>query len=643
MNKKKLLILTFIIYTLGISAFFINEIIRSRQIIFSNVDAKLRSSTISLNYIVPERIHYLAQTGGTLNPEADRYNTVELSRYARDLGITYLYSFVLINDKVYFTASSANNKEISTGAVYSFMTEYDEASKELKDLFKKPNSELVEVTKDRWGYFRSILKSHIGYNGQIYVTGADMEVGIIKKLYLFSLTKSILLAISLLIIIVPIISQYEKINRLQLNNRISQKKLMRMEFDETTGLPYIEKLWVEKSCLANPVIFIIGINNLKTLSTHYGNEVVEIILKYLSEIISNIFLKSPNLKVYKLGLDEFVILMNEEKNLEELYVLGEHIFNVIYNRPFVFKGEKIIINPIIASSCPNGEILDLKSAFLQSRIALNYAYEKKLRVFIFNPSTSNELASVENEIFWTQKLWEAINENRIQPFFQGILNIKTGKIEKYEALMRLYEKNGKILSPYSFINISHKTGLYFKLSENMLRNSFNFFEDKNVEFSVNISAKDISDENTKKMLIKKVQNFPKPELIVFEIIESEGIDDFEEIINFIKIIRAFGCKIALDDFGSGYSNFERISKLPLDYIKIDGSLIKNLDTNKHNELLVQMIVKFSKKLNIKTIAEFVHSENIYKKIKEMGIDYAQGYYISEPLPELLPDTYSIEE
>ena len=136
----------------------------------------------------------------------------------------------------------------------------------------------------------------------------------------------------------------------------------------------------------------------------------------------------------------------------------------------------------------------------------------------------------------------------------------------------------------------------------MINNTFEFFKDKKVEFSINLSAKDITDENIRRVILKKVIGFPNPNYIIFEIIESEGIDDYEELVNFIKNIRGLGCKIAIDDFGSGYSNFDRISKLPLDFLKIDGSLIKNLTTNKSNEILVHMIVKTAKRLEIKPVS-----------------------------------------
>lgn len=643
MNKKKLLVMSIFIYLIGIFAFFVNELKSSRDIILKDVDSKLRSATISLNYIIPERIHYLAQNHEIISPTVDRYNTLELSKYAKELGVKYLYSYIMIDGKVYYTSSSASDEEISKGDVYAYMLYYSEATEELKELFKKPNSELIEESSDRWGNFRSILKSYEGYKGQIYVTGADVQIKDIRKSYIFSSFKSVFLAISLLLVFIPIIIQYERINRLKIDNSINEEKLKKMEFDENTGLSFAEKLWIDKLDYENPNIFIVGINNLRAINTHYGQELVEKILKHLSILLSNMSIINSNYRVYKLGVEEFVIVINEKNSYEDLNLLSENIFEEIYNKPFIYNDLKIIINPIVASCVSSDENKnDMKNIFLRSRLALNYAYENNLRFYVSNTQDNKELATIENEIFWTGKLWDAINEDRIKPFFQGILNVQTGKIEKYESLMRIYENDGKILSPFAFLGISHKTGLYFKLSENMIKNSFKFFNDKSVEFSINISPKDISDENTKKTIITKVKSFPKPELIIFEIIESEGIDNFDEIKSFIETVKKMGCKIALDDFGSGYSNFERISKLPLDYIKIDGSLIKTIDTNRNNEILVQMIVKISKKMNIKTVAEFVHSESVYKKIKELGIDYAQGYYISEPLPNLVNENYSIE-
>jgi EAL domain-containing protein (putative c-di-GMP-specific phosphodiesterase class I) len=120
--------------------------------------------------------------------------------------------------------------------------------------------------------------------------------------------------------------------------------------------------------------------------------------------------------------------------------------------------------------------------------------------------------------------------------------------------------------------------------------------------------------------------------VVFEIVESESIDgNYETVLEFVRKVKDYGCKIAIDDFGSGYSDFEYLIKLKADFIKIDGSLIKEINTKKEAFIVVQVIVSFAKQMGIKTIAEFVEDDTILKTLEELGIDYSQGYYFAPPM------------
>lgn len=113
--------------------------------------------------------------------------------------------------------------------------------------------------------------------------------------------------------------------------------------------------------------------------------------------------------------------------------------------------------------------------------------------------------------------------------------------------------------------------------------------------------------------------------------ESEEIENYSQVEEFINTVKSYGCKVAIDDFGSGYSNFNRILNLNIDYLKIDASIIKNILNDKTSETIVKFIIDLTRDMNIKTIAEFVHSKEIFEKVKELGIDYSQGFYISEPI------------
>jgi len=172
----------------------------------------------------------------------------------------------------------------------------------------------------------------------------------------------------------------------------------------------------------------------------------------------------------------------------------------------------------------------------------------------------------------------------------------------------------------------------------MIEKSFSFFTNRNDDFSINLSIDDILNEATHRFIFDALERFDVADRVIFEILESEGIENFETMHRFIASVKLLGCRIAIDDFGTGYSNFVYMLELNVDYIKIDGTLIKNIDTDQSSLIIVEAIVAFTKKLGIETIAEFVHSKEVYDKVVSLGIDYCQGYYLDEPksLSELIP-------
>lgn len=175
-----------------------------------------------------------------------------------------------------------------------------------------------------------------------------------------------------------------------------------------------------------------------------------------------------------------------------------------------------------------------------------------------------------------------------------------------------------------------KTKLYSHITQEVIHQACNTFKDREEAFSINLSIDDIKDSNTVQEIIKTIIKTNTASRIIFEILESEGIENYEEVVNFITQIKALGAKIAIDDFGTGYSNFEHILKLNVDYIKIDGSLIKGIQQDKKHKIIVETIVDFAKKVGSKTIAEFVSDEEIFKNIKEIGVDFSQGYFTGKP-------------
>ncbi len=164
----------------------------------------------------------------------------------------------------------------------------------------------------------------------------------------------------------------------------------------------------------------------------------------------------------------------------------------------------------------------------------------------------------------------------------------------------------------------------------MIDKALHYFKDGDESFCINLSFDDMKSQRTRVFLEEKLSHFPNPSRITFEIVESQAFDNMTLLSEFIEFIRSYGCLIAIDDFGSGYSNFNQILSLSPDILKIDGSLIKDIDSNAKHQAIVENIQSLAHKLGILTVAEFVHSETIMERIQEMGIDYAQGFYLGMP-------------
>ena len=227
-------------------------------------------------------------------------------------------------------------------------------------------------------------------------------------------------------------------------------------------------------------------------------------------------------------------------------------------------------------------------------------------------------------------LKEAIASYNIISHFQPIIDNKTKKIVKFESLVRLIDKDKNIISPYHFLDIAKEGKYYHEITSIVLRNSFRALFHTNIEISINLSALDMEDNRTRKDFFLLLNRYKtESHRITIELVEDAEVRNEENTQIFINEVKKYGVKIALDDFGKGLSNFSRIQSYKPDYIKIDGSLIRNIEKEQFSKDLVETIVFFAKKQNIETIAEFVSNENIYEIVKDLGVDYSQGHYFSQ--------------
>ncbi|MBW6488339.1 MAG: EAL domain-containing protein [Sulfurimonas sp.] len=406
--------------------------------------------------------------------------------------------------------------------------------------------------------------------------------------------------------------------------KIMQHKKELEEFaktDSLTGHGNRFQLNCDIENLLNPSIAVFNIDNFRQINDFYGHQFGDLVIISIANKIYNLISKENNLSFYRLQGDEFVILATNTPK-EEFISKSRTILNIITEK-FSLNNEEILL------SCSCGISFEYMEHLLSSaNMALNVAKKSNVDFLVYDESLSLN-SKYENNITWTRKLSNALKTDNIVAYYQPIVNNSDISNKKYECLVRMID-DGKVISPFFFLDIAKQTRQYFDITKTVIYQAFEMFKDKNIEFSINLSINDILEANISDYILMMLEKYDIGSKVVFEIVESEYIENVDGVLNFIAAVKKYECKIAIDDFGTGYSNFEYLIKLKADYLKIDGSLIKNMDSDQNAFLVVSTIVDFSKKLGMKTIAEFVESEAIFKIVKDLGIDYSQGYYFSAP-------------
>ncbi|NOX15432.1 MAG: EAL domain-containing protein [Epsilonproteobacteria bacterium] len=416
------------------------------------------------------------------------------------------------------------------------------------------------------------------------------------------------------------------ITELMISKRVIKDNIY---LDSLTKLPNRIQLIKDKlkfSLKSELTLIILNIDSFQAINTIYGNGFGDEVLKIFSNWLKN-NLPDQNTNLYKFESDVYAMLVPSKY---DKYDLNNYLKNL--NLKISKEGlqcREIDINLAFTIGIAQGR----KNLLKLASIAYKEAKKKQENYIIHDPNNNKEEEYIRNTNM-ISVLKKAIQDDSMIPYFQPIMEISTKKINKYETLMRIKKGDNDVFLPCEFLDIAKHSKLYSTLSRSIIKKAFETFKLTSSEFAVNLSFLDISNKTTNKFIFDILSEYDIGSWVVFEILESEGINNYDMVLKFVETVKSFGAKIAIDDFGSGYSNFERILKLQPDYIKIDGSLIKNIDKNDDMKILTQTIVDFANKLNIKTIAEYVHSKEVLDTITKMGIDFAQGYYISKPLPKL---------
>lgn len=389
-----------------------------------------------------------------------------------------------------------------------------------------------------------------------------------------------------------------------------------------------------------PVMILINIDDFYTYNELYGLENGDKILSHFAHNLET-FNKESDYQIFRLSGNEFVFYekvtaIDPDKYTEDI----ESLFDFIEKNPIKLAEieELITLNMTIGISFNNDNL------YGKADMALHEARKRGRRYLGFS-ADADRRKELKHNLYWREEIAKALTGNHIHTYYQPIVDVNEN-ILRYEALMRMkqVQEDGEIalVSPANFIDFSKISKQYIQLTKIVIEESFASMLQYNVDISINITFHDIENHEINKLLRKNISQhklanrtkFDISSQVIFELLEHSNSEDYERFISFIDEFKALGVLITIDNFGMGFANMSKIAAMAPNYVKIDSILMKNINTDKHSLSLVKAIVKFTKELGIKTIAEHVTSKEIFEISKAIGIDEFQGYYFSEPLESI---------
>jgi diguanylate cyclase (GGDEF)-like protein len=421
--------------------------------------------------------------------------------------------------------------------------------------------------------------------------------------------------------------------------RIEAQLSFSANHDDLTGLPN-RRLFEERlaraldGAEAGHALMFIDLDQFKAVNDNGGHAAGDELLRRVSRDLGNAIRGTDLLA--RLGGDEFGIVL-PKCSPEDALRIALRLREITEAIDFVWNGHRYSISASIGMVHLGGTSYTLQEALRAADIACYMAKEKgRNRVHVYETNDAAQTQFTAN-LNWVQRLHRALEDDRFQLFSQSIAAVGgNGEAQEHcEILLRL-EEDGKLLAPGAFIPAAERFGLMPAIDRWVVRHSLDTIGRHGAvagTYSINLSGLTLKDDTFLPFLREALRRSRVPaDVLCFEITETSAIENLDEAIAFMNAMRAMGCRFALDDFGVGMSSLTYLKRLPVEYVKIDGSFVRDMLTDKADWTTVEMINQISHLAGRRTIAEFVENKEILAALEKIGVDYAQGYAIARPVP-----------
>jgi|GEM_PF-5544692 len=622
-EERKLFIILSLFYAITVvmlSCFFYS---RSAEINMHKNDIKLINAAFSLESTVGEDFHNIYSR--IKAPSALEYKRAvhKLNSRVKEKDVLYIYSMAMIGEKIYFIVSNETEDDIRRKTYSVFYNHYPDPPEKILEAFRSKKT-VFSTYSNKWGSFRSVFIPRKNSAGKTYISAADIKLNDLNTLLRYSFLKSIGIGTIFLLPVFIGLWYHRKITKER-----ECSLLHELYHDPLTGLYNRQRLLSQMSINRDRHLsgIMLDINSFTQINSMYGQNTGDKLLIEICSVIKPLLKK--DMDFYKLNADEFLIT-TDILSKKKIISFTELILNEISQSSYFIDGSDLFIN-MRAGIAVN--FSSLSNLVASANISRNLAKEE-VRGYHIQQESTRLTKSYKKNFSILKEIREAIDDERIIPFYQPIVNTSSEKVERYEALIRMKRKNGDIVLPNEFLSIAKTAKLYPRLTKIMITKICETFSSRKGKVSINFSTSELLNDSVVKHLLCSIKEYRMAGKLIVEIVESESITKKRLVTKIISLLKSNGVEVAIDDFGSGYSNFNYLLELQADYIKIDGSLIEDIDNSRESRIIVKSIVSFAHKLNMKIIAEFVSNRKIFSIMKEMNIDYSQGFYLGVPSESL---------
>jgi diguanylate cyclase (GGDEF)-like protein/PAS domain S-box-containing protein len=382
-------------------------------------------------------------------------------------------------------------------------------------------------------------------------------------------------------------------------------------------------------------VLLLDLDQFKYVNDTSGHRAGDVVLAAVSEGLSGM-VRSADV-VARLGGDEFAILLREADDrgaIETARKIHAHLGELA-----ISDGErrhKVSASVGIARFPEHGA--DVHGLLASAEIAMYEAKESGRGGWHAFSETDATRARMQHHLYWKGRIEEALAADGFVLVYQPILDLQTNRVTHYEALLRMREGDGGLVSPDAFIKAAEHAGLIHAIDHLVLEKGIGQAgvfarAGHDVRLSINLSAHAFEDPELLPLLRDALREYEvDPGRLIFEITETAVVGDLPAARELMRAIRDLGCRFALDDFGVGFSSFYYLKHFPVDYVKIDGSFIRQLREDPNDQILVRAMAQVARSFGKKTIAEYVENGELLAAVRTYGIDYAQGYHVGRPVP-----------